>query len=62
MVTLSDIGEVVFLPKLMARLSQLAPHCNLRAKALSVRELPEAMQSGQVEMAIGFFPDLERPG
>lgn len=61
-VTLSDIGEVVFLPKLMARLSQLAPHCNVRAKALSVRELPEAMQSGHVEMAIGFFPDLERPG
>jgi DNA-binding transcriptional LysR family regulator len=61
-VTLSDIGEVVFLPKLMAELSRLAPHCNLRSRALSARELPQAMESGQVEMAIGFFPDLERPG
>lgn len=61
-VTLSDIGEAVFLPKLMAQLSRLAPHCNLRSRALTAVELPQAIESGQVEMAIGFFPDLERPG
>lgn len=61
-VTMSDIGEMVFLPKLMARLSRLAPHCNLQSKAISARELPEALENGQIEMAIGFFPDLERPG
>ncbi|WP_321812267.1 MULTISPECIES: LysR family transcriptional regulator [unclassified Burkholderia] len=61
-VTLSDIGEMVFLPKLMAHLSQKAPHCNLRSKALSVDELPYILEGGEVEMAIGFFPDLERPG
>lgn len=61
-VTLSDIGEAVFLPRLMAHLSRHAPHCNLRSRALSALELPQALESGQVEMAIGFFPDLERPG
>lgn len=61
-VTLSDIGEAVFLPKLMANLTRQAPHCNLRSRALSALELPPAMESGQVEIAIGFFPDLERPG
>lgn len=61
-VTLSDIGEMVFLPKLMAHISRHAPYCNLRSKALSARELPEMLESGQVEMAVGFFPDLERPG
>ncbi|MFS8980475.1 LysR family transcriptional regulator [Cupriavidus necator] len=61
-VTLSDIGEVVFLPRLMAHLSRHAPKCNLRSRALSARELPQALESGEVEMAVGFFPDLEKPG
>ncbi|WP_026068170.1 LysR family transcriptional regulator [Pusillimonas noertemannii] len=61
-VTLSDIGETVFLPKLMAHISRLAPQCNLRSRALTVEELPEAMESGSTELAIGFFPDLERTG
>lgn len=60
--TLSDVGEMVFLPKLLAHLSQIAPNCNVRSMALSAEALPMAMESGQIEIAIGFFPDLERPG
>lgn len=61
-VTLSDIGEMTFLPKIMARLSQLAPNCNVKSRALTARELPDALECGEVDLAIGFFPDLERPG
>lgn len=60
--TLSDIGEVVFLPRLMAYISEHAPHCSVRSRSVAVRELPLAMESGQVELALGFFPDLERSG
>lgn len=62
LVTLSDIGEMVFLPRIMAHLARVAPQCNLKSKALTVKELPEAMENGSTELAIGFFPDLERPG
>ncbi len=62
LVTLSDVGEMVVLPKLMAHLSRVAPRCNLKSRALTVQELPEAMESGSTELAIGFFPDLERSG
>lgn len=61
-VSLSDIGEMVFLPKLMRHLSQLAPNCNLRSRALTAGELPDALESGNVEIAVGSFPELERPG
>lgn len=61
-VTLSDIGEITFLPKIMAHLSVLAPHCNIKSRAMTATELPEALEHGDVDLAIGFFPDLERPG
>jgi len=61
-VTLSDIGEMTFLPKIMAHLSALAPHCNIKSRAMTAADLPQALERGEVEMAIGFFPDLERPG
>ncbi len=62
LVTLSDIGEMVFLPRLMAHLACVAPKCNVKSKALTAHELPEELASGSTELAIGFFPDLERPG
>jgi len=62
LVTLSDIGEMAFLPRILAHLALVAPHCNIRSRALTAQELPEAMESGSTELAIGFFPDLERPG
>lgn len=62
LLTLSDIGEMVFLPKLLAHVSRLAPNCNFKSRAFTAQELPEAMENGSVELAIGFFPDLERTG
>lgn len=59
--TLYDIGEMVFLPKLLAYMSEAAPGCNIVSKSLPASKLPEALESVDIELAVGFFPNLERP-
>ena len=55
---MSDIGEMVFLPPLLARVQRLAPNASLRTVALKPRELEHALEQGEVDLAIGYFPDL----
>ena len=57
-----DIGEVNFLPKLLARLSVSAPGAQLRTIARSRPAAAEALESGLAELAVGYFPDLHRAG
>jgi DNA-binding transcriptional LysR family regulator len=58
----SDIGELVFLPLLLERLGTSAPRLNLRSLAMPPAELREAMTTGGVDLAIGYFPDLTGAG
>jgi DNA-binding transcriptional LysR family regulator len=58
----SDIGELVFLPLLLERLRISAPKLNLRSLAMPPAELREAMTTGGVDLAIGYFPDLTGAG
>lgn len=55
---MSDVGEMVFLPPLLSRIQQLAPYAKLRTMALSPRDLERALEHGDVDLAIGYFPDL----
>ena len=57
---LSDVGEVVFLPRLMEALRVEAPRLTLRSVDLPHEELEEALESARVDLAIGYFPDLAR--
>jgi DNA-binding transcriptional LysR family regulator len=57
-VLLSDIGELVYLPRLMRRLEELAPHLNVRALQLPREAYQEAFMSGEADLAIGFLPGL----
>ena len=57
-----DIGEVNFLPKLLERLSQSAPQARLRAISKSRPAAAAALESGEAELAIGYFPDLQKAG
>ena len=54
----TDIGAAVFLPKLLRTMVQRAP--NAKVNVLRIPEYGEqaAMASGDVDLAIGFFPDL----
>ena len=55
---LSDVGEMVFLPKLLERLRSHAPNAAIRSVSTSPEELAEGLESGDVDLAIGYFPDL----
>ncbi|WP_051236129.1 LysR family transcriptional regulator [Ottowia thiooxydans] len=55
-----DIGEVAFLPGLLKRLRLEAPEIRLRALAKPRSAAAEALERGEAELAVGFFPDLQR--
>lgn len=54
----SDIGELVFLPTLMRTLEAEAPGVTLECRSLRPTDLTEAMARGEVDLALGYFPDL----
>lgn len=56
---LSDIGELVYLPQLIVRFKQIAPHANLRVLQLPRESYREAFISGNADLAMGFLPGLQ---
>jgi DNA-binding transcriptional LysR family regulator len=57
---LSDVGEMVFLPKILDGLTRLAPHASVRSVALPLAQTEQGLESGEIDLAIGYFPDLKR--
>jgi DNA-binding transcriptional LysR family regulator len=57
-VSLSDIGELEFLPRLLSRLARDAPQAALKSVVANPVELSTAMDLGEIDLAIGYFPDL----
>jgi DNA-binding transcriptional LysR family regulator len=51
--SMSDIGELVFLPPLLERLSAEAPHVALEVVPTVVEAIPEMLASGRLDAAIG---------
>lgn len=60
-VTMPDVAELHFLPPLMAHLARKAPLCNLRCEMFATQDLEAALEDGRCSLALGFFPNLERP-
>lgn len=58
-ICLSDIGELEFLPRLMERLALSAPGVSIRSVICDPQTLSEAMDRGEIDIAIGYFPDLK---
>lgn len=58
---MTDVGELHFLPALMARFAQVAPHCDVRCEPFHTEEIEAALEEGRCDLALGFFPNLERP-
>ena len=56
---MADVGELVFLPRLYADLRAVAPRANIRTVSTPPAQLTEAMLSGEVDLAIGYFPGLQ---
>lgn len=57
-ILMSDIGELVYLPRLLRRLATIAPNVNIRALQLPREAYPDAFISGEADLAIGFLPGL----
>lgn len=55
-----DIGEVDFLPPLLERLASDAPSVRLRTRAVPPHQAAAALDQGEADLAIGYFPDLYR--
>lgn len=52
-----DMAEVVFLPPLMRFLRKYAPGCTLRTRRLPSEGIIDALERGNVELAVGSVPD-----
>jgi DNA-binding transcriptional LysR family regulator len=58
-ISTSDIGELVFLPTLLEALKSRAPDTVLACHSMPPGELTRAMADGVVDLALGYFPDLQ---
>lgn len=56
---MTDIGEVTILPELMKMLNIEAPGISIRTINLPPFEVADALQSGLVDIAIAYMPNLE---
>lgn len=57
-----DIGEIAFFPGVLRRLRVDAPGVRLRAVSLPRKAAAEALEAGEADLAVGFFPDLHKAG
>jgi DNA-binding transcriptional LysR family regulator len=58
---MSDIGEMVFLPRLLERLHRAAPGVHIETCASPQGEIEGAMAAGELDLAVGFLPGLQAP-
>ena len=56
---MTDIGEAVFLPRLLGALGTGAPRVSLRVLRSPARGAHDAMAAGEVDIAVGLFPNLK---
>jgi DNA-binding transcriptional LysR family regulator len=60
---MSDIGETVFLPRLMKVLAAEAPGVRIETFQLDDKDIAPALESGRIDLALGYLPalaDVER--
>jgi DNA-binding transcriptional LysR family regulator len=55
---MSDLGEMVFMPKILKRIRQVAPRASVRSVAASPAQIERGLENGDIDLAVGYFPDL----
>jgi DNA-binding transcriptional LysR family regulator len=56
--SLTDIGEIYFMPTLMEALAQRAPLVRIQTRRHNEGHLRDDMETGQVDIAVGLLPGL----
>jgi DNA-binding transcriptional LysR family regulator len=49
---------MVFMPKVLRRIRQVAPGATVRSVAASAAQIERGLESGEIDLAVGYFPDL----
>jgi DNA-binding transcriptional LysR family regulator len=57
-VYMTDVGETVLLPALMRHLHQESPQLRLETAQLPAAELAVRMETGDIDLAVGYLPQL----
>ena len=57
---LSDIGEMVFLPPILDHFRKHAPNASVCSVTGTAERVEQALESGAIDLAIGYFPDLQK--
>ena len=55
---MSDVGQMVFLPKLLSFMHKEAPGASLRVCPIPLQQPGTELASGEVDLAVGFFTNL----
>lgn len=58
-IAMTDTGELFAMPRLLAALQREAPLAGLSSVQLDPSETESALRSGQVDLALGYLPQLE---
>lgn len=53
---LNELGAITLLPKLVRRMAELAPHAQLKPVTVDPAAIPNALDSGEMDIAAGHFP------
>ncbi|MGI3171077.1 LysR substrate-binding domain-containing protein [Pseudooceanicola sp. C21-150M6] len=61
-IAMTDTGEFVILPRLLAALHKAAPEVTVQSMRIAPEDLHSALRTGQIDAAIGFQPGLEPVG
>ncbi|KGM49810.1 LysR family transcriptional regulator [Pseudooceanicola atlanticus] len=61
-VAMTDTGEYVILPRLIAALHSVAPQASVQSMRIAPDDLGAALRTGRVDAAIGYQPGLEQTG
>ncbi|HEX4598962.1 MAG TPA: LysR family transcriptional regulator [Burkholderiaceae bacterium] len=57
---MSDVGEMVFLPRILAHFHRIAPRGAVRSVSLPPNLVERGLESGDIDLAVGYFPDLDK--
>lgn len=55
---MTDVGEMVFLPKILKHILAIAPGASVRSVAFNPAHIERGLETGELDLAVGYFPDL----
>jgi DNA-binding transcriptional LysR family regulator len=56
--SMTDIGEMVFLPGLLELVKRDAPGVRIEVLRIPIKEVHAALEAGEIDLAVGFLPGL----